>query len=107
MRDRLERLTWPGLTLVIVLVAWEAATRGGLVPPYMLPAPSTIALRLATSWTILLPHIAVTTIEIVLGFLRAVVGGIALAIATAYLPVFERSIYPWIVASRAIPKVAI
>jgi NitT/TauT family transport system permease protein len=95
------------LTLVVFLFAWEAATRGGLVAPYILPAPSTIVLRLAASWTTLVPHILFTTIEIVLGFLLAVVGGIALAIATAYLPVFERSIYPWIVASQAVPKVAI
>jgi NitT/TauT family transport system permease protein len=107
MRDRLMRLTWPGLTLFVFLLAWEAATRGGLIAPYMLPAPSTIAMRLAASWTILVPHIWVTTIEIVLGFLLAVVVGVALAIATAYLPVFERSVYPWIVASQAVPKVAI
>jgi NitT/TauT family transport system permease protein len=95
------------MTLVVVLVGWEATTRGGLIAPYLLPAPSTIAVRLAGSWNVLVPHTLVTTFEIVIGFLLAVVGGIFLAIATAYVPFFERSVYPWIVASQAIPKVAV
>lgn len=106
-RDRLARLAWPGSTLVVGLVAWEACTRGGLVPPYILPAPTAIAERLVQSGPLLVPHIVVTTLEIVLGFLLAVVGGIVLAMAAVYVTPFERAIYPWIVASQAVPKVAI
>lgn len=107
LRDHLTRLAWPGSTLLIGLVIWEATTRGGLIPPFILPAPSAIALRLKDLGWLLAPHVIVTATEIVLGFLLAVVGGIGLAIATAYLPPFERAIYPWIVASQAVPKVAI
>jgi NitT/TauT family transport system permease protein len=101
------RLAWPGSTLLVGLILWEVSTRSGLIPPFILPAPTAIAERLKDSGWLLAPHVFVTATEIVLGFLLAVVGGIALAIATVYLPPFERALYPWIVASQAIPKVAI
>src|SRR5579872_6745037 len=107
LRDHLARLAWPGSTLVVGLILWEAVTRGGLIPPFILPAPSDIAVRLVESFWLLAPHAWATTVEIVLGFVLAVVGGVGLAIATAYVPPFEKTIYPWVVASQAIPKVAI
>jgi NitT/TauT family transport system permease protein len=107
LADRLLQLAWPASTLVVVLAAWQGATQGGLVPPYILPSPTAIAWRLVESGPLLFPHTVVTATEIVLGFLLAVVGGVALAVATAYIPAFERAIYPWIVASQAIPKVAV
>jgi NitT/TauT family transport system permease protein len=107
LRDHFVRLAWPGSTLLIGLIVWEATTRGGLVPPFILPAPTAIAQRLVETGGLLAPHVFVTAVEIVLGFLLAVIGGVGLAIITVYVPPFERAIYPWIVASQAIPKVAV
>jgi len=106
-KKHFARIVWPGSTLLVGLIVWEAATRGGLVPPFILPAPTAIVDRLFTSASVLAPHVWVTATEIVIGFILAVVGGVGLAIATVYVPAFERAVYPWIVASQAIPKVAV
>jgi NitT/TauT family transport system permease protein len=49
----------------------------------------------------------VTGIEIILGFLLALVVGGALAIIIVYYPPFEATVAPWIVVSQVIPKVAL
>ncbi len=107
LRSHLARLAWPGSTLLAGLIVWEAMTRGGFIPPFILPAPTAIVWRLVDSASLLAPHVWVTAVEIVLGFILAAIGGVGLAIATVYVPSFERAIYPWIVASQAIPKVAV
>ena len=56
-------------------------TRGGLVAPYLLPAPSAVLARLISARSLFLGHAAVTALEIVLGFLLALVVGVGLAIA--------------------------
>ena len=86
---------------------WEAMSRFGIVPTYILPAPSAVVLRLVQSGHLLVTHTLVTALEILLGFLLAVAGGVLFAVAVVYVRPFERAVYPWLVASQAIPKVAI
>jgi NitT/TauT family transport system permease protein len=97
----------PALSFVVVVAAWETVGRLELVPPYLLPSPSQILARMIESHAVLLRQSLVTSIEIVLGFLLALVAGVLLAIATVYVKAFEAAIYPWIVASQVIPKVAL
>jgi NitT/TauT family transport system permease protein len=92
---------------VILLLGWEFVAVAGLVPPYVLPAPTTILLRIVEMWPSLAAHSMVTAIEIVLGFLLAVAVGGALAVIIVYYPPFEATVAPWIVFSQVIPKVAL
>lgn len=97
----------PLLTFVAGVVAWEAVVRLGLVAPYLLPPPSAVGARLVEARQMLFGHMVVTAIEIILGFLLAVVVGVALAIAVVYLRAFEAAVYPWVIATQTIPKVAL
>jgi NitT/TauT family transport system permease protein len=109
----MSELTWrstvavPIATSVALLAAWELISIAGLVPPYILPAPSAILSRIAAVWPSLATHSVVTLVEIVLGFLLAVVVGGALALIIVYYPPFEATVAPWIVVSQVIPKVAL
>jgi NitT/TauT family transport system permease protein len=111
MNERLQtlagNLAYPTAVLVIVLAAWEGASEAGLVAPYILPAPSAILAKVWAFRVLLLHHTWATTVEIVLGFLVALVSGVILAVAVVYVRPFERAFYPWIVATQAIPKVAL
>jgi NitT/TauT family transport system permease protein len=97
----------PAASFVIALALWEVAVRGGWVAEYILPAPSMIAEEIYKSRWLLLTHSYVTALEILLGFVLAVVLGIALAILLVYVRVLEPIIYPWVVVSQVVPKVAI
>jgi NitT/TauT family transport system permease protein len=77
------------------------------VPEYLLPAPSAIAGALATEWRTLAFHTWITLYEILCGFALSVVVGVPLAMLIVGSPAFERSVYPLLVASQSIPKIAI
>ncbi len=102
-----QRLVLPALLLTVIVVAWELASRFTEVPDYILPAPTAIVARLIRSWAVLWDNSVVTLTEIGIGFVVGVVLGLALAIPIAYSIVVRNTLYPLIVASQAVPKIAI
>jgi len=94
-------------TLIAVILIWEVAVRITDVPVYILPSPSRIAQEFVVYWPRLLANGMVTLSEVLIGFFFAVLIGVPLAVLITYSQVAERSIYPIIVASQTIPKVAI
>jgi NitT/TauT family transport system permease protein len=97
----------PTLTLVGVLVAWEAATHAFHVPRVVMPAPSAI---LAEGWEWryrFIGHTWVTLYETLGGFALAIGVGVPLAVLIVYSPVLRRALYPLIVLAQSVPKIAI
>ncbi len=90
-----------------VLLAWELAVRLFAVPAFLLPAPSRIAVTLATRWSIILPEALVTFGEMIGGLLIGSVFGIAAALLMAGSPRLERAVGPLLVVSQALPVFAI
>jgi ABC-type nitrate/sulfonate/bicarbonate transport system permease component len=105
----LRRIEFPyaAVTLVSTLIVWEFAVAVFKPPAYLLPAPSAIAGDLAVHWPVLLKEAAITTYETLLGFSLSVIIAAPLAVLLSYSKPFERSIYPLIVGSQTIPKVAL
>lgn len=95
------------LMTVVLLAIWEAGVRIGGIPPYLLPAPLDIARRLVSDRGLLALHAATTGYEVLLGFALAVVVSVPLAALLAQIRLVERFLYPLLVASQTIPKVAI
>lgn len=95
--------------LVAFLAGWELAVRNGVMPAFVLPAPSDVAARviddLASPAT--RADILYTLTEIVAGFAGALVLGIGIGAAIALVPLVDRVVSPYIVALQTIPKVAI
>ena len=106
-RERMTALVYPIGMMVVLLAAWEAATRAFAIPPYLLPAPSEIIRSMDTNSGVLLQQSAETTIEILLGFALSVVVGVPLALAIFLWKPFARAVYPLLVSSQAVPKVAV
>lgn len=98
---------YAALTVLALLLAWQLATYLFHIPVYLLPSPSAIALDLFHRWPILLANSWITLLEVVTGFVISVVIGLPLAICVSYSRALDRTIYPLIVGSQTIPKVAI
>ncbi len=92
---------------VAVIVAWELGVRLGNVPAYLLPPPTAIVASLVADWKVIYLNIYPTLIAILGGFALSVVIGIPLATIIVFSPLAERVLYPPMIASQAIPKVAI
>jgi NitT/TauT family transport system permease protein len=106
-RDTLDRFGYPiGLTIILLLV-WEVGVKLGKIPPYLLPPPSAIAGTFVADWHIIYLNIEPTLISILGGFALSVIIGVPLATLIVFSHVAERLLYPPMVASQAIPKVAI
>jgi NitT/TauT family transport system permease protein len=107
IRLALESYVYPTLTFVLLLAGWQIATVVGEIPTYLLPGPIAIVEEMINRADILWKHGLVTLGEVVAGFALSVAVGIPLAVLISYSRVFERTIYPLLVSSQTIPKVAI
>jgi putative hydroxymethylpyrimidine transport system permease protein len=108
-----RRLLAPLAVIAILLGVWELAARwdwisGALsIEDFLVPAPSDIAESLWRDRSLLADDAWVTFREVVLGFLIALVAGLAFAIALHLSETLRRAFYPLLVASQTIPPVAI
>lgn len=93
--------------LIGILLVWEAFVRIGEIPIFLLPAPSDIWDSLVRNAGALTRHFWITLGATLAGFGLSVVIGIPLAVLIVSARLFERVLYPMLVASQAIPKVAL
>jgi NitT/TauT family transport system permease protein len=101
---------WLGwLSVVVGVLAWELITRFSGIPNFILPSPLSVWTRFvrALSDGSLLYHTAITLIEIVFGLLVGAIFATMVGYALAKSRPLERVLSPYLVASQAIPIVAI
>ena len=107
VRDRASIILYPLLATAVLLVLWEVLTVAFDVPPFLLPKPSIVAAAMVEHAALLLRESWVTAIEILLGYVLSIVIGLPLALAIFLWPPFSRSIYPLLISTQAMPKVAL
>ena len=98
------------LSLLIVLALlclWEAYCRLYSIPDFILPTPSEILRITVVKAPLILPHAAVTALEILLGILLSLLVAIPLAILMFAHPSIEQALSPFLVASQSIPVFAL
>src|SRR5215475_4906618 len=97
----------PIIGIVILMLVWVGAVHLFRIPDYLLPPPSAVLAEIVDHGGILTNHALATLTVIVSGFLLSVLIGIPLALAISFWPFFNRTVYPVIVFSQLIPKIAI
>ncbi|HWK43453.1 MAG TPA: ABC transporter permease [Stellaceae bacterium] len=100
-------LLMPFVGVGALLLLWALITTIFKIPDYLLPSPISVIRRASLEWRILLAQTSYTLIEIVAGFLGSLLIGIPMAFAVVLSRPVERVVLPMVVASQAIPKVAI
>lgn len=94
---------------VVFVGAWEGFIAWRDLSPLVLPSPGRVAgslLEMITSGLVL-PHTAITLTEIVLGFAVGSVVGIGLGTLLVQSPLALRVASPYVIASQAVPKLAL
>lgn len=107
MTPALRRVVLPAATLAGTVLLWELAYRVFAIPKFVVPMPSGI---LAETWEWrwrLLGHSWVTLYETLAGFGLSIAVGVPLAVLLVYSAVLREALYPVVVVTQAVPKVAI
>src|SRR5512132_1762754 len=97
----------PVLLVLILLVVWDLAIRLFRIPPYLIPAPWSVVQQLVAEWPRLLKESIPTTYATLGGFALSIAFGIPMALVIAYSRTVESFVYPLLVFSQSVPKIAI
>ncbi|MBE3039382.1 MAG: ABC transporter permease [Chloroflexi bacterium] len=97
------------ISILAALVLWEAVVRIERLPAFILPSPGQVAVRF---WQALLDgsllrHSAITLLEVLVGLLAGSLLATILGYLLAKSQLLERLAAPYLVASQAIPIVAV
>jgi NitT/TauT family transport system permease protein len=106
-RRALERAIYPLTGVAVILALWQGYTWMFGISRIVLPSPSDILLASIARYDLLLRETWPTFLESVYGFGLAVAIGIPLAVCVANSRVLNLTLYPILVATQSVPKVAI
>lgn len=96
------------LVVIILLSFWEWVVKRGMIPAFILPAPSSIWKALVENLQLLLEvHLPATLKEVLIGFGLSVVGGVLIGVSMHFFKTLEKILYPFLVISQTIPLIAI
>ncbi|WP_459810756.1 ABC transporter permease [Halopiger thermotolerans] len=97
----------PTAALAVGVLCWWLVTAAGAVPSFILPSPTAVAAQLLGSPELYARNVLSTLEKVVYGGSVGVVAGFLLAVLVAYLPWFRTAVYPYLVAVRVLPKIAV
>jgi NitT/TauT family transport system permease protein len=103
----LQSYVYPSMVIVAFIAIWQATTVLFSVPRFLLPSPLQVGEEIVDKASLLATHGLVTLSEILLGFIVSVLVAVPLAVLMTYSRTIERALYPLLVGSQTIPKVAL
>ncbi len=102
----MNRLRLPILAIGLIGL-WQLLVSLTGAPPYILPGPLPVGRALVAHLPMLLPHLATTIAEILLGLVIGTLLGASSALAMIVSPLLKRWMLPVLVISQAIPVFAL
>lgn len=97
----------PWLWAIGLFVLWEGSVQVLDIPVIILPAPSDIWVATVKYWSPIWKNSVQTLYTTVVGFIMAVVGGMALGLAIGWSRSIYAGLYPIMIGFNSIPKVAV
>ena len=106
-RRDLQTAFYPLLGIAAIVIVWQVYVSAFGVSRIVLPGPLDILRATLANWPILMRETWPTFLESVLGFALAVAIGIPVAVCVASSRVLNLTLYPILIATQSIPKVAV
>ena len=97
----------PTAALAVGVGAWWVAIPLFDIPAYLLPSPAAVVARLAENPDLYLRNAAVTLRRVAVGGTVGALFGLVAAVAVVHSTVLRRAVYPYLVALRVLPKIAV
>lgn len=103
----LQEVVLPVATIVVLVVLWEIACRVFVIPAYLVPTPTAIWKEVSELPGPVFDHTMATTYTVLLGFAVSVLVSLPLAVLLTSSPLVSNAVYPLLVLTQSIPKVAL
>lgn len=107
MNERIRNVVDPIVFLIVCGLLWEWSVHFFGIKAYLFPPLSEVFRVFWTERVSLWNHGLITLLEVVVGFVWAVFGGVTVALAIFFVPTIRRTVYPMITAMQSVPKVAL
>ena len=98
---------YPLLAVGVALLIWEWAVRAFQIPELILPSPSEIFTDLWVKRVMFIEFTRPTLSEVLVGFAVAAIFGILLGVLVSFSSLANKTVYPLLVSSQMVPKVAV
>jgi ABC-type nitrate/sulfonate/bicarbonate transport system permease component len=85
----------------------EVLVRGGAVPAYLLPAPSSVVEAAVSRFPEIIPHLSLTVQAVIYGFGLAFATAFTVAVLMHHIRFVRSLLYPLIVLSQTIPLIVL
>jgi ABC-type nitrate/sulfonate/bicarbonate transport system permease component len=95
------------LSIVLLLLLWQAVVIIFHVAPYIAPRPLAAIQAVTDNWGLLWPLVLGTIRETIYGFVCGGVLGLGLGVIMSKAPFLHRMIYPVLVISQGVPIIAL
>ena len=106
-RTLIRNVAIPLLSLAALIALWQGVVVIFNVQPYIAPRPYAAFRAVTQNWGQLWPLVLGTIRETVYGFLIGAALGVGLGVIMAKVQVLQRSVYPILVLSQAVPIIAL
>lgn len=103
----LYEVVLPLIATVGLFLLWEAACRAFKIPGYLLPAPTEIWKDTMAIGPTVAGHTMSTFKTVMLGFVVSILISLPLAVVLTASPAIAAAVYPFLVWTQSIPKVAL
>ncbi|MGV3573029.1 MAG: ABC transporter permease [Ramlibacter sp.] len=107
LRKNYEKVLYPALVAIGLLLLWQGLVVGFKLPPYLVPSPALMIETLFTDWVMLGNALLFTLKITVFSFLAAVVVGVLVSFLFVQSRKVETALFPYAVLLQVTPIVAV
>ena len=93
--------------IIVLIIGWDLCIRLFKIPQYLIPTPWQVVQQLYKEWPMLWRESLPTLYATLGGFVLSALVGVPIAMWIAYSRLVESFVYPLLVFSQSVPKVAI
>lgn len=106
-RGSILQAAYPLIALLVVIVFWALLVEWFKIPRYVMPSPAQVWDHIRSDWRALMNGFGVTFLEFILGFVIGAGAGFVFAVLMDASSTVRGVLYPVLVASQAVPVIAI
>jgi len=106
-QPRVQRIVYPALVAVVIVIVWQGLVTGLELPPYLVPSPLLMMKTLVTDWLALGSALLVTIKITLFAFIVATVAGVLISFLFVQSKLIETALFPYAVLLQVTPIVAV